>query len=148
MLRSKKMDGICALATAVAVALSLLLWAMTEGGDRAGQTQGYETLLFDTSRVHTMEITLPDWDTFIANATSEEYCECDVTVDGERYAHVAIRAKGNTSLSTVAQLGSQRYSFKIEFDHYNDGLTYHGLDSPISYCSLLIHSIASFPVGA
>lgn len=128
MLRSKRMDGICALATAVAVALSLLLWGMTEGGDRAGQTQGYETLLFDTSRVHTMEITLPDWEAFIANATAEEYCECDVTVDGERYAHVAIRAKGNTSLSTVAQLGSQRYSFKIEFDHYNDGLTYHGLD--------------------
>lgn len=40
----------------------------------------------------------------------------------------AIRAKGNTSLSNVKQYGNNRYSFKIEFDHYDDTLTYHGLD--------------------
>lgn len=40
----------------------------------------------------------------------------------------AIRAKGNTSLSNVKQYGNDRYSFKIEFDHYDDTLTYHGLD--------------------
>ncbi len=40
----------------------------------------------------------------------------------------AIRAKGNTSLSNVKQYGNDRYSFKIEFDHYDDTLTYHRLD--------------------
>lgn len=40
----------------------------------------------------------------------------------------AIRAKGNTSLSNVKQYGNDRYSFKIEFDHYDNTLTYHGLD--------------------
>ena len=42
--------------------------------------------------------------------------------------HCAIRAKGNTSLSNVKQYGNDRYSFKIEFDHYDNTLTYHGLD--------------------
>ena len=51
-----------------------------------------------------------------------------MVIDGESYKNVAIRAKGNTSLSSVRQLGSQRYSFKIEFDHYDNGKTYHGLD--------------------
>ena len=41
---------------------------------------------------------------------------------------MAIRGKGNTSLSTVSSMGSQRYSFKIEFDHYDSGKTYKGLD--------------------
>ncbi len=46
---------------------------------------------------------------------------CAVVIDGESYKNVAIRAKGNTSLSSVRQFGSQRYSFKIEFDHYDSG---------------------------
>ena len=25
-------------------------------------------------------------------------------------------------------MNSERYSFKVEFDHYNSSLTYHGLD--------------------
>ena len=50
------------------------------------------------------------------------------SLTAEAYRNVAIRAKGNTSLSSVANLGSSRYSFKIEFDHYEDGKSYHGLD--------------------
>ena len=51
-----------------------------------------------------------------------------MVIDGETYANVAIRAKGNTSLTQVENYGNDRYSFKIEFDHYDSGLTYHGLD--------------------
>lgn len=49
-------------------------------------------------------------------------------IDGEAYKNVAIRAKGNTSLTQVASYGNDRYSFKIEFDHYDDTKTYYGLD--------------------
>ena len=49
-------------------------------------------------------------------------------IDGETFRNIAIRAKGNTSLSSVKQMDSSRYSFKVEFDHYNNGSTYHGLD--------------------
>ncbi len=102
------------------------------GGDLGLQamahTMGYETRLFDNTKVHTVDIVMDDWDGFIANATSEEYADAAVVIDGEVYKNVGIRAKGNTSLSTVASLGSERYSFKIEFDHYDSSITYHGLD--------------------
>ncbi len=91
-------------------------------------TMGYENRLFDNTKVHTIEIAMNDWDEFIANATSEEYYAASVVIDGESFKNVGIRAKGNTSLSTVASLGSERYSFKIEFDHYDGTRSYHGLD--------------------
>ena len=49
-------------------------------------------------------------------------------IDGESFENVAIRGKGNTSLSSVQAYGNNRYSFKVEFDQYQTGLTYHSLD--------------------
>ncbi len=89
---------------------------------------GYEDKIFDDSYVHTIDIQIDDWDSFIETATEENYTNVDVTIDGENYKNVGLRAKGNTSLSTVAQLGSERYSLKIEFDEYQDNFTYYGLD--------------------
>ena len=89
---------------------------------------GYEDKIFDDSYVHTIDIQIDDWDSFIETATEENYTNVDVTIDGENYENVGLRAKGNTSLSTVAQLGSERYSLKIEFDEYQDNFTYYGLD--------------------
>ena len=71
---------------------------------------------------------MDDWDSFIETCTNEEYSLCSVVIDGEAYKNVAIRAKGNTSLTQVASYGNDRYSFKIEFDHYDDTKTYYGLD--------------------
>lgn len=65
---------------------------------------------------------------FMNGAASEEYYTANVVIDGESYKNVGIRTKGNTSLSTVATMGSERYSFKIEFDHYDSTKSYHGLD--------------------
>lgn len=129
MLKSKTMDRITCIAVVVMLAVSILMWGTVESvrGD-GSHTVGYEGLLFDKSVVHTIDIKMDDWDSFIANATAEEYTDCNVTIDGESYSHAAIRAKGNTSLSSVATLGSSRYSFKIEFNHFVKGMTYHGLD--------------------
>lgn len=91
-------------------------------------TMGYEDRLFDNTKVHSIDIVMDDWDEFIDSAVSEEYHTADVVIDGERFNDVGIRAKGNTSLSTVASLGSERYSFKIEFDCYDSTKSYHGLD--------------------
>ena len=92
------------------------------------RTMGYENRLFDNTRVHTVDIVMDDWDEFIDNATSEEYYTAAIVIDGETYKNVGIRGKGNTSLSNVASMGSERYSFKVEFDHYDSSITYHGLD--------------------
>ena len=115
------------------VALMLIITAMFMCGASLGievmvHTMGYETRLFDNSRVHTIDIVMNNWDEFIANAEAEEYYRASLVIDGEAYKNVAIRGKGNTSLSTVSSLGSERYSFKVEFDHYDSSVTYHGLD--------------------
>lgn len=126
---SKHFDKIAWTATVLILGITILFM---NGGDLGLQamahTMGYETRLFDNTKVHTVDIVMDDWDEFIANATSEEYAAAAVVIDGEVYKNVGIRAKGNTSLSTVASLGSERYSFKIEFDHYDSSITYHGLD--------------------
>lgn len=129
MLRTKKADRIACVVTALTLLITGCLWGAVAAvrGD-GSHAVGYEGLLFDQSRVHTIDITMPDWDQFIENALAEEYAACSIAIDGERFSNVAIRAKGNTSLSSVAAMGSSRYSFKVEFDHYVKGMTYHGLD--------------------
>lgn len=125
----KYIDRVCV----AAVLLSLLLTAVflcggALGIQAAGKTIGYENRLFDTSRVHTIDIVMDDWDSFISTCENEEYSACAVVIDGESWKNVGIRAKGNTSLSSVSSMGSDRYSFKIEFDHYDSSKSYHGLD--------------------
>ena len=96
-----------------------------------GITMEYESELFDTDGIMEIDIRIDegDWENLLANAAAEEYFECDVAVNGETVYNAAIRAKGNTSLTTIAaDPTTDRYSFKIEFDHYVDGQTCFGLD--------------------
>ncbi|MGN0733193.1 MAG: CotH kinase family protein [Emergencia sp.] len=117
----------------IVTVLMLVLTVLFMNGNALGiktstHIMGYEERLFDNTKVHTIDIVMDDWDDLIANATSEEYYAADVVIDNESYKNVGLRAKGNTSLSTVAALGSERYSFKIEFDCYDSTGTYYGLD--------------------
>lgn len=129
MSTSKHFNRICAAVMVLCLAVTLMLcFPNAVGIQAASKTLGYESRLFDTSYVHSIDIVTDDWDSFIENCESEEYSSCAVVIDGESYKNIAIRAKGNTSLSQVANYGNDRYSFKIEFDHYNDATTYHGLD--------------------
>ena len=129
MSASKQFDRIAVTVTALMLVLTLLFMNGGSFGIQAmAHTMGYESRLFDNTRVHTIDIVMDDWDDLIANATSEEYYAANVVIDGESYKNVGIRAKGNTSLSTVASLGSERYSLKIEFDHYDSAKSYYGLD--------------------
>lgn len=126
---SKYFDRIAVIVTALVLVLTILFMNGAALGIKAiAHTMGYEDRLFDRTKVHTVDIVMNDWDELIASAASEEYDTADVVIDGESYKNVGIRAKGNTSLSTVASLDSERYSFKIEFDHYDSTQSYHGLD--------------------
>lgn len=128
MAAHKYIDRICLAGTILALLISLLFMnGRALGIQPASQIPGYEAKLFDPSRIHTIDIVMDDWDGFIQSCENEEYVPCSVVIDNEAYKNVGIRAKGNTSLSAVSQLGSDRYSFKIEFDHY-DGKSYYGLD--------------------
>jgi len=90
----------------------------------------YVGRLFSTDRVHTIDIVVKesDWDGMLANALAEEYIQCTVVIDGESVKGVGLRPKGNSSLSMIASSDSDRYSFKVEFDHYEKGKSYFGLD--------------------
>ncbi len=123
----KNFDKICAVVLVVVLLLTGVCMAFGGKAD-GGTTMGYEDKLFDTSSVHTINIVMDDWDDFISNAESEEYYTCTLEIDGETYKNVAIRGKGNTSLTKVAAYGNDRYSFKVEFDRYDSSVTYHGLD--------------------
>lgn len=115
----------------LAIALVLTILFMNAGSlgiQTVSAAVGYASRLFDTSTVHTIDIVMDDWDSFIEECSNEEYVNCTVIIDGEAYRNVAIRAKGNTSLTSVKSYGNNRYSFKIEFDHYDGGSSYYGLD--------------------
>ena len=67
----------------------------------------------------TVDITVDEeeWAEMLENAINEEYISCDISINGQDFSSVGIRPKGNTSLSTVYSSDSDRYSFKLEFDH-------------------------------
>ena len=126
---SKYFDKIAWCVTAIVLVLTLLFMNGAAFGVKAmAHTFGYENRLFDNTKVHTIDIVMEDWDEFIAKATSEEYYTAAMVIDGEAYKNVGIRGKGNTSLSMVSSMDSERYSCKVEFDHYDDSITYYGLD--------------------
>lgn len=131
MSKSKRIDLICSVGAVLMVLITLVV--MCGGGTlitAAATEMPYVNKLFSTDKVHQIDIVADekDWQNMLDNATAEEYISCTAVIDGEKYANVAIRPKGNSSLSTVASSDSDRYSFKIEFDHYDKNSTYHGLD--------------------
>ncbi len=127
MSTNKYIDKICCVIVVITVIVSAFAMGINALDIDSYAELGYELKLFDDSYVHTIDIIIDDWDGFIENCESEEYAACSVIIDNESYKNVAIRAKGNTSLSRVEEYGNDRYSFKIEFDHY-EAKTYYGLD--------------------
>lgn len=129
MSTSKHIDKICCTALLSALLITFLLSNIAKSGVlTVSAAAGYESRLFNTAVVHTVDIVMDDWDSFLENCTDEKYVDCTVIIDGDVCRNVGIRAKGNTSLTSVANYGNDRYSFKIEFDHYDSANTYYGLD--------------------
>ena len=126
MTTSRHIDRICIAIVSAAVLLTVLFMNGSAWGIQSvDRTLGYEDRIFDTSRVHSIDIIMDDWESFIESCENEEYSSCTVVIDGEKYANIGIRAKGNTSLR---QMDSERYSFKLEFDQYDSSKSYYGLD--------------------
>ena len=129
MSTSKNINKICVIIALIAIIVTALFMNGEHFGiKKTSSVKEYETTLFDTSKVHTINIEMDDWQGFIDTCINEEYEVCSVEIDGQVLSNVAIRAKGNTSLTQVANYGNDRYSFKIEFDHYDSSINYNGLD--------------------
>ena len=129
MATHKNFDKVCCVVLALCLALTALFMnGESLGLQAAAREMCYESRLFDTASVHTIDIVMEDWEGFLETSQREEYSLCSLVIDGETYENVAIRGKGNTSLTQVEQYGNSRYSFKVEFDHYDNALNYYGLD--------------------
>ena len=138
MVTNKYITKIASVIMAAAVILCLLACAFSQKlqavyGNNAVAME-YESKLFDTDQIMDIDILMDedDWNDMLENAISEEYYSCDVVVNGKTFYSVGIRPKGNTSLSSIANdPDTDRYSFKLEFDHYIEGQTCYGLDKLI-----------------
>lgn len=138
MIAHKHITKIIAVVMAVAVCICFCAVAFSRQikaavGD-TGISMEYETALFDTDSVISVNILMDDadWNAMLENSTAEEYYQCDVEVNGTTFYRVGIRPKGNTSLTSIASdPTTDRYSFKLEFDQYVDRQTCFGLDKLI-----------------
>lgn len=127
-MKGRYVDRICILAMAGTLAITLLFMnGASLGLKTASAAPGYEKRLFDKTRVHRIDIIMDSWDTLLEDAEEEKYYNASVIIDGERFANTAIRTKGNNSLRLTKRYGHDRYSLKLEFDHYTEG-SYYGLD--------------------
>ncbi len=128
MLKNKSIDMICIIVMVLALVLTVLfMHGEALGLVPASSKPGYETRLFDSDRVHTVDIIVEDWEQFLETAVQEEYTACELVIDGEHFSNVGLRAKGNNSKRLTEKYGLDRYSLKLEFDHYTYG-SYYGLD--------------------
>ncbi|HEX3021220.1 MAG TPA: CotH kinase family protein [Lachnospiraceae bacterium] len=133
MIRSKRINIkiIIAVILVLLFAIGITYFSRSKNSADSGKDFDYETKLFNKDKIMSVDIQIDEdtWDSMIENASSEEYVQCDVVVNGEKFSDVGIRPKGNTSLSQiVSDDTTDRFSFKIEFDHYIDGENCFGLD--------------------
>ena len=68
MSTQKSINRICVAAIVLGLIVTILFMnGAALGIQAADRTMGYESRLFDTSKVHTIEIVMDDWDGFIEN---------------------------------------------------------------------------------
>jgi len=86
--------------------------------------------LFEGDRVVDVYVTIgeDDWQSILDTPREKEYKSVDVVFDGIALENVGFSTKGNSSLSSVARSESERYSFRLKFDKYNENQTLLGLD--------------------
>lgn len=112
------------------LALLILLVLISGLGDSAPATaatvMGYEDRIFQTDRIHRIELYVEDWDGFLS---SDENTNCTVVINKEKLENVSLRKVTDTTLEELPDIESGRYSFWLEFDYYNRDQTYHRLDT-------------------
>ena len=94
------------------------------------EAQSYADLLFDQTRVHTVQITMSEEDRQdqLSNPKEKTKYRADVVIDGEEIKEVSFHTKGNSSLYFTADAGKEKFSYGISFGKYVKGQTSHGLD--------------------
>ncbi len=84
---------------------------------------------FNPNVVRNLYITITDenWQDILNNPLDEEYHQASISFNGVSTENIAIRTKGGSSLRSVANSNSDRYSFKIDINEYVAGQKFFGL---------------------
>lgn len=132
MISNKHFNKLVSILMTIAVTFSLILIILPKSSTSTTYIEqpDYVTTIFDDNKVIEINIEMDEiaWQEMLDNASAEEYTAANITVNGTTYNNVAIRAKGNSSLSQlVMDDTTDRYSFKIKFDEYVDGQNLDGL---------------------
>ncbi|MFH1532524.1 MAG: CotH kinase family protein [Pseudomonadota bacterium] len=87
----------------------------------------YNPFLWD--RATPLELTLEPgaWEAMLAHPEAEEYHPGDYYFDDMHLGNVAIRIKGGSSIAKVADTGTHRFSFKVDFNRYVETQSFCGL---------------------
>lgn len=109
------------------VVFCVAAYFLVERADSAADTYAAHIFQEDTVNEINIEIDEADWQDMLENPLEEEYHKANITINGETIGNVAIRTKGNNSLTSVANSDSDRYSFKLDFDYYDNNGNYYGL---------------------
>ncbi len=138
MISYKHMAKLVSIIMAAAVVFCLWMTAFSrqvvEALGGMSVPMAYEEAVFDTEEVMRIDIQMKqeEWEEMLENAAAKEYYACDVQINDQKLGNVGLRTKGNTSLSAIAgNPDTDRFSFKLEFDHYVEGQTCLGLDKLI-----------------
>lgn len=132
MISNKHFNKLVAILMVIAVSFSLIIIVLPKNSSSTAYIEqpDYVTTIFDDDKVIDINIEMDEtaWQEMLDNAAAEEYVAANITVNGTTYNNVAIRPKGNSSLSQlVMDDTTDRYSFKVKFDEYVDGQTLDGL---------------------
>lgn len=132
MISNKHFNKLVAILITIAVSFSLIIIVLPKSSSTPTYIEqpNYVTTIFNDENVMDINIEIDEtaWKEMLDNAMSEEYTAANITINGVTYNNVAIRPKGNSSLSQIAiDNTTDRYSFKVKFDEYVDGQTLDGL---------------------
>ncbi|WP_054740867.1 CotH kinase family protein [Cellulosilyticum ruminicola] len=125
MINSKYVPHLAAIVMAFVIAIVAVGIKINPTSDKQSTiTQPeYMSKVFDKDKVLQINIQIDEskWEELKENALAEQYYPADLTVNGETYKNIGIRAKGNSSLSmVVSDDTTDRYSFKIKVNEYQE----------------------------
>ncbi|WP_240733132.1 CotH kinase family protein [Jeotgalibacillus sp. S-D1] len=87
---------------------------------RALTANAEETPIFNKEEISEVNIVIDesDFEDMLENPLEEEYKQATVNYNGIEISNTGVRVKGNSTLMSVANSESDRYSFKLNFNKY------------------------------
>ena len=134
----KKIKSILCIVLTIALFSTVLYLAYTKStsstttssNGTASKNASYVDSVFNKDKVMEINIEMDkdDLQDMFDNALDTKYKSANITINGTKYENVAIKPKGNTTLTQIANDDTtDRYSFKLKFDKYVDDQTLDGL---------------------